>query len=162
MDQHALREFYSSVTTAGAILAGFSGTFLSFRIQRESNYYRQVSIERGEARDVYIGLSHFTSSFMLIICSTILSLVFRFLLPLFGLVRPTLSIISPGLVVAGLVAALIFLVGYFWAELVHYQILSRRLLHDKAEWGRQWPLVITTFALALFCFVSAYLVLLNV
>jgi len=70
MDQHALREFYSSVTTAGAILAGFSGTFLSFRIQRESNYYRQVSIERGEARDVYIGLSHFTSSFMLIICST--------------------------------------------------------------------------------------------
>ncbi len=96
MDQQALREFYGSVTTAGAILAGFSGTFLSYRIQRESNYYRQVSIEKGEARDVYIGLSHFTSSFLLIIFSTVLSLVFGFLLPLFGFVRPTLSVISPG------------------------------------------------------------------
>jgi len=139
-------EFFSAALTAGTILIGFSASFLQFRIQREANYYRQpaLSFEKNQARDIFIGLSHFTSSFLLIIASTILDIVFGFCLPLLVLAKPGLVFISQRLVTAGLIAALVFLVGYFCAELVHYRILNRRLLPDKYEWGRQWPLVITT------------------
>ena len=37
--------FFAEVLSAGAILCGFCGTFLSFRIQREAGYYRQVAID---------------------------------------------------------------------------------------------------------------------
>lgn len=59
---------YSSLLSAGAILAGFCGTFLAFRIQREANYYRQPALDfaTGEARDVPIGLTHFTSGLLLL------------------------------------------------------------------------------------------------
>src|SRR5437667_344489 len=33
-------EFFQSVLTAGAIISGFCGSFLVFRIQREAEYYR--------------------------------------------------------------------------------------------------------------------------
>ena len=53
--------FYTAVLTAGAILTGFAGTFLQFRIQREASYHRQpaVSFEEANAKDVFIGLTHF-------------------------------------------------------------------------------------------------------
>jgi hypothetical protein len=144
-------EFFSAALTAGTILIGFSASFLQFRIQREANYYRQpaLSFEYAEAKDIFIGLSHFTSSFLLIIVSTMLDVVFGFFLPLLVLAEPNLLFISPRLVIAGLIAALVFLVGYFCAELVHYRILNRRLIHDMYEWERQWPLVITTFNLSI-------------
>jgi hypothetical protein len=52
--------FFESVLAAGAILSGFCGTFLSFRINRESNYYRQpaLSYEEEKAKDIYIGRTH--------------------------------------------------------------------------------------------------------
>ncbi len=64
--------FYTATLSAGAILMGFYGTFLAFRIQREANYYRQPALDFGlsEARDVYIGLTHFSSSFLLIVMTT--------------------------------------------------------------------------------------------
>ena len=74
-------QFYEAVINAGAILAGFCSTFLVFRIQRESNYYRQsaLSYEQGKAKDIYIGLTHFTSSFLLIILAATVSMVFGLL-----------------------------------------------------------------------------------
>lgn len=42
-----------SLLQAGAILAGFCGTFLAFRIQREASYYRQpvADFDTGRAAD---------------------------------------------------------------------------------------------------------------
>ena len=90
MDAFSARDFYVAVLTAGTLLTGFSGTFLTFRIQREANYYRQpaLSYDQEDARDIFIGLSHFTSSFLLIICSVVLDIVFGFLLPLVALADP--------------------------------------------------------------------------
>lgn len=144
--------FFSAIIAAGAILTGFSGTFLQFRIQREANYYRQpvLSYEERKAVDVFIGLSHFTSSFLLIIVAVLLEIVFGFTLPLLALAGYGCTVIEPKLVVSGLIAALIFLVGYFCSELVHYGILNRRLLNDKNEWGRHRVLVSVTTILAIF------------
>lgn len=143
------KEFYTSVMSAGAILTGFSGTFLQFRIQREANYYRQpaLSYEEKKAYDIDIGLSHFTTSFLLIIISSLMSIIFGFVLPLATIVN-ILSFVTPKLVASGLFAALVFLVGYFCAELVHYRILSTRLLNDRREWGKQWGVVIVSTLLA--------------
>jgi len=152
------KDFYGAVLAAGAILTGFSGSFLQFRIQRESNYYRQpaVSYDEQKGRDVFIGLSHFSGSFFLIICAVVLEMIFGFCLPLLALANAKLSATNPKTIVAGLIAALIFLVGYFLAELVHYEILSVNLLNDRQEWGRQWPVVIATFVVALLAAVSVY------
>ena len=76
--------FFATLLTAGAILSGFCGTFLAFRIQSEANYYRQpaLSFERGEARDISIDLTHFTSAFLLLILATLCAVIFGFVLPL--------------------------------------------------------------------------------
>jgi hypothetical protein len=152
------KDFYTAVLAAGAILTGFSGSFLQFRIQRESNYYRQpvTSYEEQKGRDVYIGLSHFSSAFLLIISAVVLEIIFGFCLPLLALANARLPILSPKIVASGLIAALILLMGYFCAELVHYEILNARLLNDRREWGRQWPVVATTFILALIASISVY------
>jgi len=152
------KDFYTAVLAAGAILTGFSGSFLQFRIQRESNYYRQpaVSYEENKGRDVFIGLSHFSGSFFLIICAIVLEMIFGFCLPLLALANADLSAANPKIIAAGLIAALIFLLGYFAAELVHYEIINVKLLNDRREWGRQWPLVISTFVVALLAAVSIY------
>ena len=152
------KDFYTAVLAAGAILTGFSGSFLQFRIQRESNYYRQpaVSYEENKGRDVFIGLSHFSGSFFLIICAIVLEMIFGFCLPLLALANADLSAVNPKIIAAGLIAALIFLLGYFAAELVHYEIINVKLLNDRREWGRQWPLVISTFVVALLAAVSIY------
>ena len=59
-----MESFYTATLSAGAILTGFCGTFLSFRLQREANYYRQVALdfETREARDVFVDLTHFTAT----------------------------------------------------------------------------------------------------
>ena len=114
-----LQTFFSASLSAGAILTGFCGTFLSFRIQREANYCRQpvVDFETEQAKDIFIGLSHFTSSFLLLIVASLLSVVFGFMLPLFALGGTT---VSKQVVVAGITAAVIFVAAYFACEMVHY------------------------------------------
>jgi hypothetical protein len=145
------RVFFQDMIAAGAILGGFCSTFLAFRIQREANYYRQaaLSYEENAARDIYIGLTQFTSSLLLIILAAICSIVFGFLLPLFALAGACGGFVSPELVVGGLVAALLLLAGYFFDEMVRYGILSQQLLGDAREWKNEWPIVVATLLLAL-------------
>lgn len=138
---------YAALLSAGAILTGFCGTFLSFRIQREANYHRQPALDfkTNQARDVFIGLSHFTSSFLLLIVATLLAVSFGFICPLLSLVGAQ---IPPKIIVSGMVSSVVFVVGYFTCELVHYRILNRKLLNDPREWGRAWGVVTATVVLA--------------
>src|SRR5260370_7129474 len=91
MTPDPIDHLYEADLIAGAILTGFNGTFVSFRIQREANYYRQPvatfkeGSESGRGQDAYIGLSHFTSSFFLIIVGALCSAIFGVLLPLLAL-----------------------------------------------------------------------------
>jgi hypothetical protein len=138
---------YAALLSAGAILTGFCGTFLSFRIQREASYYRQPAVDfaTGKSRDVLIGLSHFTSSFLLLVVATLLAVCCGFILPLLALIGVTQQ---PRVVVAGMVSSVICVLGYFVCEMIHYGVLNRRLLNDSQEWGRSWDVVITTFLVA--------------
>jgi hypothetical protein len=153
-----LSSFFSACLSAGAILTGFCGTFLSFRIQREATYYRQPSIDfnSGTGKDVYIGLSHFTSSFLLLIVASLLAVVFGFVLPLLALVGLA---VRPQVVVAGMLAAIVFVIAYFSCEMVHYGVLNRRLLNDPNEWGRSRGTVFVAFTAAI---LSAVLIVLYV
>jgi hypothetical protein len=149
MVEHAV-DFYGSVISAGAILAGFLGSFLVFRIQREADYYRQPAVDyKSESgKDIYLGLSHFSSSFLLIVLATLCALVFGFLIPLFAIAGAQGTLIDPKIVVGGLVGSLVLMCGYFVNEMVHYEILNTRLLNDTEEWGRETPLVIIVIVLA--------------
>ena len=132
------QSFFQTVLAAGAILSGFCGTFLSFRIGRESNYYRQpaLSFEQEGAVDIFIDLTHFTSAFFLLILASLCAVVFGFLLPLLAIAGWSWALARPELTVGGLVAAVVLLMGYFLDELVHYKILRfDRLIHDAKEWG---------------------------
>ncbi|MBI4463786.1 MAG: hypothetical protein HY647_03680 [Acidobacteria bacterium] len=155
------RSFFEAMIGAGAILAGFCGTFLSFRIQREANYYRQpaVDYQGGKGRDVNIGLQHFTSAFFLLLLGTLCSTIFGFLFPLFALAGSGWVLAKPSLVVGGLVAALVFVAAYFLDELVHYKILScRRLGKDVADWKGEWVFVVVGVLLAVAGGCTAYYV----
>ena len=126
--------FFDAVLNAGAILSGFCGTFLTFRIQREANYYRQpaLSYDHGKAKDVAIGLTRFTSAFFLIVLATGCAFLFGFILPLFAVAGTSWILSQPNLIVAGLVTTQGLLFGYFWAELSHYKILSDCRIGEKA------------------------------
>lgn len=142
--------FFESVLAAGAILSGFCGTFLSFRINRESNYYRQpaLSYEEENAKDIYIGRTHFTSSFLLLSLATLCSIAFGVLFPLFAVAGSAWISARPEIVVAGLVATLVLILAYFLDELVHYRILSNKLMNDVHEWGAERWIVVGGIALA--------------
>jgi len=129
--------FFESIIGAGAVLSGFCGAFLAFRIQRESNYYRQpaVSFELGEGKDVFIGRTCFSPAFKLLLFTTCCSSAFGFLLPLLGLAGWTWIAAKQRLVVAGLIGTVLLIGTYFLAELVHYQILNARLLRGKRKKG---------------------------
>jgi hypothetical protein len=149
--------FFAAVVGAGAILSGFCGTFLAFRIQREANYHRQpvLSYENADAKDIHIGLTHFTYAFLLLLLATTCSLAFGFLLPLLALAQVAFALHTIGLVVGGLVAAVVLLAGYFIAELVHYDILTSHLLHDLEEKRSERGIVIAAgFLAALLMLVS--------
>lgn len=151
------QNFFSAALGAGAILSGFCGTFLSFRIQRESAYYRQpvLDYENDKAKDIYIGLSHFTSSFLLLILASVISIIFGVILPLIAMAGANIVWEAPKVVVAGLIASVVLISGYFVCELVHYEILNRKLLNDPSEWGRARKTVIVTILLS---FLSAVLI----
>ena len=71
-------QLFPAALSAGAILSGFCGTFLTFRVQREANYYRQIFIDPSskEPEDIYVGMSHFPASLTLLarinnLCSSV-------------------------------------------------------------------------------------------
>jgi hypothetical protein len=132
-------EFFPSALTAGAILTGFCGTFLSFRIQREANYHRQpvLSFDEAKAKDIFIDLSHFSSSFLMLILASLVTMASGFVLPLLRMAGLGENWIRPGIVAGGLLSGLVLICGYFCIELVHYNIISNRLMDDRAEWGTQ-------------------------
>jgi hypothetical protein len=152
--------FFEAIINAGAILAGFCSTFLVFRIQREASYYRQpaLSFEKEKAKDIHIGLTHFTSSFFLIILAAVSSMLFGFVFPLFGLRGIGGALISPPVVISGLIGSLVLLGSYLFDEMVHYGILNQQLVNDAREWGQERSIVIVAILLALACATIAYFV----
>ncbi len=145
--------FFEAVLTAGAILSGFCGTFLAFKLQREATYYRQPAVDfrTGKGRDVFIGLTHFTSPFLLLILATSLSAIFGFVLPLLALSGQPAFAPNPRLIVGGVLGALFLLAAYFLDELVHYGILGGRLARDAKEWKAEWWIVSAGILAALAC-----------
>ncbi len=155
MTPDQIEHFYEAALIAGAILTGFNGTFLSFRIQREANYYRQPvatfkeGSESGRGQDAYIGLSHFTSSFFLIIVGALCSAIFGVLLPLSALAHWDLLPHSPACVLAGIIASAALVAGYFFDELFHYEIIKlNRLWQDVLDWKWEWAIVVASVLLA--------------
>jgi hypothetical protein len=139
MDDSTNIKFFESVIAAGAIIAGFCGSFLVFRIQREADFYRNPS-------DGELGQQYFSSSFLLIILATLLALISGVVLPLFYLSGVRINWLNPKVVVGGLLAAMVMLIGYFVNELVHYRIIGRNWGKDKEDgWRREWPVPLTFF-----------------
>ena len=102
MTSEELSHFYEAALTGGAILSGFIGTFLSFRIQREANYYRQpvLNFERTDFKDVFLGLSRFPLSLALILMGALLSVLYGIFLPLSALAHWSLCTVSPTSILA--------------------------------------------------------------
>jgi len=153
--------FFESIINAGAILAGFCGTFLAFRIQREANYYRQpvLDYEKENAKDIFIGLTHFTSAFLLLILATLCAFTFGFIIPLLAIAGSSWALAQTALVVSGLIASLVFILSYFLDELIHYRVLSGNLVNDVLEWRREWIIVIGSLIIALVCSILIYVFL---
>src|SRR5438067_526276 len=103
---HDLEVLFQSLLSVGAILAGFCGTFLAFRIQREAKYSRQ-------------GLAHFTSPLLLLLCASAIICIFGILFPILALAGSQWLLSRSRFAVAGVVAAIVLLAAYFVDELVH-------------------------------------------
>lgn len=143
------QHFFGYVLSAGAILSGFCATFLVFRIQREAAYHRQPAVDFSEtkSKDIYIGLTHFTSALLLLLITTSVAAIFGFMLPLLALSGTGRISVSPGLVVGGMIAAVVLIAAYVLDELIHYRIL-RTLPGDKLDWKRESPVVVGGVLLA--------------
>jgi hypothetical protein len=111
--------FFEAALTAGAILSGFCATFLVFRIQREAAYYRQPVADYRERKgiDVFIGLTHFSSAFLLLSLAAVCSATFGFVFPLLALSGSEWIAERPRLVVGGMVGALVLIAAYILDEL---------------------------------------------
>ena len=155
MTLEELSRFYEAALAAGAVLSGFIGTFLAFRIQREANYHRQpvLDFHLTEARDVYIDLAHFSSSFLLIVLAALASIVFGVGWPLLALAHWAPAMTGPGPIAGGILGAVVLVAAYFLDELVHYRILSWRLVNDIAEWKSELAIVVGGVLLAALAFV---------
>jgi hypothetical protein len=77
-----------------------------------------------KAKDIFIGLTHFTSALLLLILATICAGVFGFIFPLLALHGSHWFADRPGWVVGGMIGSLILLFAYFTDELVHYRIIT--------------------------------------
>lgn len=143
--------FYGSSLTAGSILIGFCGVFLAFRIQRESSYYRQPAVDftSGRGKDIYLGLTHFTSSLLLILLATLSSFIFGLVFPLLGLLG---IMVTPIIIFDGIISSVVFSISYFVAELVHYGLFRGILVGDRLEWKS--TKYIWLICLFIICFVS--------
>ena len=154
MTQDQLTQFQQAALTGGAILFGFIGTFLSFRIQREANYYRQPVLDFNKsekeplARDVHVNLSHFTSSLALIALAALISMIFGVLGPLAALAQWRIPVSSPEWILSGIVSSLVLVVFYFLDELYHYGIIGRL---DGDGWKKEWWIVLAGIGFAVTC-----------
>jgi hypothetical protein len=108
-------EFLGTVLTAGAIISGFCGSFLVFRIQREAEYYRTPGKQWNE--------QHFTPSLLLLIVATLGAFIFGVCLPLLALAKSRAPLWWRPFIAAGLICSLSTLGAYILDELVHYRIL---------------------------------------
>lgn len=133
-----LESFFGSTLSAGAILSGFCGSFLTFRIGREAAYHRQPVVDPGEGggNDAVVGLTHFSSPFLLLLFATIWSATFGIVFPMLALSGSAWFASRPRFVLGGLVGALLLIGAYFLDELIHYRIL-RILPSDAREWKRE-------------------------
>lgn len=75
-------------------------------------------------------------------------MAFGVLFPLFALAGSAWISARPEIVVAGVVATLVLILAYFLDELVHYKILSNKLINDVHEWGAERWIVVGGIALA--------------
>jgi hypothetical protein len=162
--------FYSATLAAGAILTGFCGTFLTFRLTRESNYYRNPNenpssngavkaadkseettdskpTDKASEENKEKNQTHFTAPLLLLLCATSSAAIFGFLFPLVALAMPNSTFGSAKAIIGGEIISLIFLAGYFLGELVHYDVF-KILAGDEREWLRQIPILLVTFFVA--------------
>jgi hypothetical protein len=130
-----LMQFFDAILSAGAILTGFCGTFLSFRIQREANYYRQPApnAQGGQPGDVCYNLQQFSAAFLVLIAATLFCMYFGVAVPLlffggWGVLYERKTI------VIGLLAGLVLVLAYFVIELVHYEIIRLKVRPSTIEW----------------------------
>jgi hypothetical protein len=167
MTPDELAQFYEAALTAGAVISGFIGTFLAFRIQREANYHRQPVLDfnpkgsQARARDIDIGLAHFTSSFLLIALAALGSFAFGVAWPLLALAHWPPAITGPGPIAGGLIGSVVLVAAYFVDELVHYRILNCQLANDVKEWKSEWAIVVGGVLLAVVAFILAWHALSN-
>jgi hypothetical protein len=125
-------QFFANIIAAGAVVASFCAVFLQFRIQREADYYRNPSHPEP------LNLQQFSSSFFLIILTTVLAFIFGVILPLLRLSGLGANWIKVQCVVAGLLDTIALLAFYFLDELVHYRICRI----NRCEWLRELPVVL--------------------
>jgi hypothetical protein len=125
-------EFFQSVLTAGAIISGFCGSFLVFRIQREAEYYRVPRKHWNQ--------QHFTPSLLLLSVATIGAFIFGVCLPLLALAKACAPLCLRPLIAAGLIWSVFTLGAYIVDELVHYRILypvKKVRFTENATWLRR-------------------------
>lgn len=119
--------FFGAILSAGAILTGFCGTFLSFRIQREASFYSQPSLDfaQGKAKVITIGATHFTVAFGVLICASVCSAISGLVFPLCVLSGFAWAE-SPRVVTYGMLLSLLLIFVYFVCELRHYDIIFKQ------------------------------------
>ncbi len=144
------RSLYESMIDAGAVLSGFCGTFLAFRIQREAAYHRQVAVDfaSSQAVDVYVGLTRFGCAFLLLCLGSLATCGFGLVFPLLGLAGIPWFLARSAVAVSGVTGALVLLSAYFAAELVHYRIVGKSIAPDATDWRREWPILVGGILLA--------------
>ena len=149
-----MSDIFGDALTAGAVLTGFCGTFLSFRIQREAEYHRKPSDSEDASNPS--SLSHFSPSFLILLLASVVTMIFGTVLPLLGLIHVATNWITLKLITAEFFAGLTLIGGYFAVELVHYDIRLNKLENDKAEWRRELPIIFGTVIVATAFFVITF------
>lgn len=131
--------FFSEVIGAGAILTGLCGTFFAFRIQRESTFYSQPYRKKDGTWEVsLIDRTHCTAPFRLLCWAFFASLCFGLCIPLLGMVGIKHPLVTPFVVTVGLFVAIILLIFYVLAELLHYHLFkcNSKITEEKTEEDR--------------------------
>jgi len=142
---------FGDALAAGAILTGFCGTFLVFKIQREADYHRRPEEDTDSA-----SLSHFSASLLILLLACLLTTIFGTAFPLLGLSGIGKTWITMQLIAAGLLGSLVLISGYFAVELVHYEISLNKLSSDKTEWKREGPIILVAVLIAIVLFLAIY------
>jgi len=128
-------EFFGAVMAAGAIITGFCGSFLAFRLQREAVYFRNPA-------QGYVGQQYFSPSLLLLLLASLAASVAGLVFPLLGLRGVQARFVTPNAVVAGLLSALFLLTAYFFNEIIHYRIAFEGWRRELEGWDRERPIVV--------------------